>query len=172
MSIKVYNGFRVRSDSLCLLNSIMDDLRPLVAARAELLMQDTMRNLTAAALTPDADIILMWMNMREQSRIKRIRLPQVDTDFTVTCFSDPVKRYTYGIVFCEHAEWISLFMEHPLVEEYSYWNNTDPMEGVSSEDWLQRGLDWEPFVDEAPVVKGFTFELVHPDGPNPFSLNV
>lgn len=34
------------------------------------------------------------------------------------------------------------------VQEYGYWNNTDPQEGISDKDWIKRGKEWESLIDD------------------------
>lgn len=47
------------------------------------------------------------------------------------------------------------------VEEYGYWNNTDPLDTVTDEEWQERGEAWDRVLPGAgiPLENGFTFEL-------------
>ncbi len=44
----------------------------------------------------------------------------------------------------------------PHVSEYGYWNNTDPLDGVSDEEWEIRGNNWDRAMPSSmPVLDGF-----------------
>lgn len=42
-------------------------------------------------------------------------------------------------------EYTDLLVENGVFTEYGYWNNTDPEEGISEEDWETRAKAWSNF---------------------------
>lgn len=83
------------------------------------------------------------------------RDPAVDMDFSFTVH--PHGDEFYGIVFCERNEWNKEFMDLEWVEPFPYWDNTDPPEGISEEDWDERGCLWDSLIPSGiPARHGFT----------------
>lgn len=71
------------------------------------------------------------------------RDPFYDLRFEIVLFlRDPLLAIFIG----ENKAMRGIFEKHPEVEYYGYWNNSDPEEGVSDEEWEQRRIDWE-FLD-------------------------
>lgn len=54
----------------------------------------------------------------------------------------------------------ALLLKTGVVEQYGYWDNTDPEEGVSEDDWATRKLAWTPIFNHAPSEIGLSF--THP----------
>lgn len=48
-----------------------------------------------------------------------------------------------AIFIGDNANMRDVFANHPKVEYYGYWNNTDGPEDASEEDWKKRKEDWE-----------------------------
>lgn len=69
---------------------------------------------------------------------------------------------------------IDVLVDAPEVQPYGYWNNTDPDENCSEEEWNQRELDWrEGLINCSPPIpshNGFTFEFVSKDIPFPHQV--
>ena len=71
------------------------------------------------------------------------RDPLYDLRFELILFlTDPVLAIFIG----EQKAMQSIIKTHPDIEEYAYWNNSDPPENMSDEDWEQREKDWK-FLD-------------------------
>lgn len=66
--------------------------------------------------------------------------------FLKGCSDDRLLFITYGNIFTDYLyELIKTndeFVSKYCIEEYGYWNNTDPPEGVTDEEWAQREQDW------------------------------
>jgi hypothetical protein len=45
------------------------------------------------------------------------------------------------------------------IKDYQYWNNVEPDEKVSPEEWKQREEDWKILGNDAPVNHGFNFQI-------------
>ncbi|XBH22967.1 hypothetical protein V5R04_07080 [Jonesiaceae bacterium BS-20] len=54
---------------------------------------------------------------------------------------DATGRYLM-MVYTETPELMQAFRDHPQVSEYGYWDNTDPLETVTDEEWAQRKKAW------------------------------
>jgi hypothetical protein len=80
-----------------------------------------------------------------------------------TIIAIPHSGEVYGLFFGGAREMQKLFSELPEVEGYSYWNNVDPDEDVSPEEWSRRGDIWEVLLgDRAPILCGSSFYLSAP----------
>jgi hypothetical protein len=56
-------------------------------------------------------------------------------------------------------EYTELLIESGVVTEYGYWNNTDPEEGVSEEDWAIREKAWSAFAEPELVSTALTISI-------------
>lgn len=87
------------------------------------------------------------------------RVSSFDISFNV-CFI-PAGKYIYIMPF--GARELKGFFENNFeFEEYDYWNNTDPKEGIDYKDWKKRGADWDKVLGgkgwAKPCDVGFVFE--------------
>lgn len=60
----------------------------------------------------------------------------------------------------------------PFIEPYGYWDNTDPADDVSAEEWTQRAKDWEVAIPsgQTPSARCLTlsmFDDLYPMPPKP-----
>lgn len=69
------------------------------------------------------------------------RDPVVDFDCNA-CFI-PLEDKVVALFYSEQDELEKLWKAHPDVSYYGYWNNTDPDEEASDEEWEQRKRDWD-----------------------------
>ena len=51
----------------------------------------------------------------------------------------------YANGFCRDV--MKFLAEHPLLEDFCYWNNTDEPEGMSRREWNKRGRVWDAIHD-------------------------
>lgn len=64
------------------------------------------------------------------------------------------------LVFGDNTrEYISLLVESGVVTNYGYWNNTDPEEGVSEEEWNDREKAWSDFAEPELVSTALTISI-------------
>lgn len=64
------------------------------------------------------------------------------------------------LVFGDNTrEYTSLLVERDVVTEYGYWNNTDPEEGVSEEEWMTRAKAWSDFAEPELVSTALTITI-------------
>lgn len=54
------------------------------------------------------------------------------------------------------------FIDKTRFKDMSYWNNTDPEDGVSDEDWEARGKLWDDILgdDAVPSIAGLSYDFV------------
>ena len=71
------------------------------------------------------------------------------------------------MVFCDNKDLNEMVSNHPGLEYYGYWNNTDKPEDLTDEQWEQRRTDWDTALggtgDERPSSCGLIAELVNVD---------
>lgn len=72
-----------------------------------------------------------------------------------------------GIVYTQHTAWFEAWCAQAGVLEYGYWDNTDPPEDMSEEEWAAREQAWAFMLAEPVSMQGFAIEVVSPDGPWP-----
>lgn len=98
---------------------------------------------------------------KRQDRVvkERRRDPEVDHEFEVCLFPDGVT--TLMTVHCEHRELLNVIDEMPDVQNYSYWDNTDPPEGITDAEWGVRHDRWEHVLGRrwCPADRGLTFKF-------------
>lgn len=68
-----------------------------------------------------------------------------------------------GIPFINYPEAKQCLKDQNGYEYYGYWDNSDPLEDISDEDWELRGNQWDEVIGCEPVYKyGLSLELSHP----------
>lgn len=78
------------------------------------------------------------------------------------------RRKLLGMPFAQRREYIDLLMSKDGVEEYGYWNNVDPPEGMTWSKFKRRGEEWDEAwnrcksrtAGDIPSMNGMTFEIV------------
>lgn len=157
MSTKIYTGFKVKTKSFSKILELVEQFRPKVIKVAN----EKLDNFKG---TFDE-----WQARVDKIKKTNLRDLAVDTDFELVLF--PTKNnYIIGIVYSENYELINEWMKSPLVENYSYWNNTDPPEKFSDKEWVKREKDWNAVLIEKSCVTamhGFSIKVNDPSGPYP-----
>lgn len=168
MSAKIYQGFQVATDSCAQLLQIVENFRPWVLDQGQALLDRF-----AEAMLKDnpektqLDVWNAWLELRHETLNEGLRLPALDTDFELVFFPDGDR--FLGIAFVDHRTWFEEWLKQPGVSEYGYWDNTDPLEDVSPQEWAQRGESWERVLGyRIPSMVGFTISVADPNGPKPF----
>lgn len=164
MSTTIYNGFIIRMATLQKVRRMVFEIRPYWEREATKLLD----NYIAVRRGKNSEHPFFdWLADRKRVRATMERDPFVDTDFTVTVFPDG--RDLLGIVFSEHQAWIRKWFEVADVDDYAYWNNTDPPDNVSAVEWRQRERRWLKVLPRpgVPAMCGFTIDISSPHGPMP-----
>lgn len=103
-----------------------------------------------------------WAQVADRQRQierSRYRDPQVDFDFDIDLFSHGGR--LYGIVRSERQAWIDLWMARKDVEEFGYWDCSDPPSGISEKAWKQREAIWDAIMPSGiPARSCWTASLV------------
>jgi hypothetical protein len=73
-----------------------------------------------------------------------------DLGYSIQLF--PKDDYTLAI-FYGNKGYEKMFASLDDVEYWGYWNNTDPQEGISDEEWSEREEDWEVLRYGVPVIR-------------------
>ena len=180
MSIKIFNGWRMRATSFREVHEATESFK----GRAHPLMRDKWyeRVASVATRTIDAEAIgaklteelepggSPWMRAWEHvtGKYRAIykegkRDPSYDFDVHVTAF--PRHDQTLLLFFCEeraHPEVFEEWEATPGIEYFGYWNNTDPDEDCPELEWEERGRLWEEVlpIGAIPAIKGYTTELM------------
>jgi len=107
----------------------------------------------------------LWWELRREIKKTGLRNTVVDTDFQLVVF--PYEDKFLGIVYTERGEWFEKFLKMPGVSEYGYWDNTDPLEDVTEEEWEARREAWDTVLPGIgiPSMNGFTIDIHDPYGP-------
>lgn len=162
MSTKIFQGFRLATDSLAEALRIINGFRPWVTEQSERLLDTFIENMTKGGMTA-AEAQTSWRNLRERVRKEQCRIISVDTDFTVALI--PSAGAMLGIVYTEQPEWFSAWCEQEGVEEFSYWNSGPRADDVSEAEWEARKQAWSVMTGAPVCMQGFSIELVSPNGP-------
>jgi hypothetical protein len=77
------------------------------------------------------------------ARIQRTHERDPAVDFDIELVVIPFQDKILALLFCENREFTEIFESMLEVHYYGYWNNTDPDENCSDEEWEQRRMDWD-----------------------------
>lgn len=165
MGDRIYQGFRVATDSFAEALRMVEAFRPWVKQQSEKQLDTFMATVMKEAGVDSVSAFDMWQDRRNRIRREQCRIPVVDTDFNVVLV--PCAGFLLGRVYTEQRLWLAEWYKQPGIEEFSYWDNMEPPEGVSDEDWAARGTAWEVITDDPMSMQGFSIELVSPTGPMP-----
>lgn len=175
MSTKIYNGFIFKENySLLYLRDLATRFRnqiyPNVIKKVNTVIADmAIRRIDRNALFGDEyescplmDSIHAFEELVRKVKLTNCREPLVDMEFNVCII--PTKDKILGIAYSEQREFLDLWMAQEEVIDYPYWDNTDPPEDVSWEDWELRGKEWNEALKEhhgIPSMNGFSIEFVN-----------
>ncbi len=169
MSTKIYTGIRFSTDNL---NDVVNILQQFRSSLEYLIHDKTLTYLIKSAILKmdkDAlseqqtnknnyfsDSFIELMDKQHNISINKKRHPDVDFKTSVTIF--PHNGTFYGMVFTEQNEFYNLLLQYPIVEEYSYWNNTDKPNNITEDEWLMREDIWNDIFKDVsiPEQAGFT----------------
>ena len=188
MSTKIYNGYKLPNMSLLELHdfcmklkkNIREELEKLYISKLSLLATNIIDNIKLGFFTTDSvkeyfnnynsknkDTIIpslaaeIYMHeCRKRIKVSNQRDPFSDFSFDVTFF--PTANNILAITFTDQKTFREIWESQSNVEYYGYWNNTDPIDGISYEDWEKRGEEWDEVLgeDAVPALNGFTFDPI------------
>lgn len=163
MSTKIYFGFQLSASSLQEVLDTVKAFRPWVLARSQTLLNDFIKTSAGGDVNEGWR---RWDELRRTTVKQGMRMPLVDTEFSLTFFPDGDR--FLGIAYTEHQHWFEQWLAQPGVSEYAYWNNTDRPRHVTEADWQLRKESWDRVLGAQIVcMAGFSIEVAPPQGPYP-----
>lgn len=191
MSTTIYNGIKFATNDLVEIHEHFMEWRK----RVDTLAKEAEGKYIANRVTDEIDNACFYDRpmdnflskvvndmMDAQREIKKTGRRNPAIDFEFSCSILPHQGKVYGMVFCDQPDWRNEFMELPWVQEFWYWNNTDPPEptdlpviapfdsvqAVYTETaWEGRGQVWDAILDRTndsrPSANGFAAECSPPD---------
>lgn len=100
----------------------------------------------------DSPLFQAWNEMSDRVReIKKTQRRDPAVDFECELWLFPYKEQTLVIPNAEARELQSWFDNLPFVEDYAYWDNSDPDDNVDKKIWKQRERDWNKVLPGAGV---------------------
>lgn len=164
MSMCIYQGFLLKTDSLAEVSRIVEAFRPWVTSQAEHRYDQFMDNMVTSGKT-ETEAFALWRDFRDRVRKEGVRVPIVDTDFSISLI--PVNGGLLGIVYTEHRAWYEAWCQQPGVEEFSYWDNADAPDEMAESEWQLREKAWAVLTGQPVAMQAFSIDLVSPNGPLP-----
>ena len=179
MSTKIYNGFEFIGDNDIRsihrnIREFQEELEPVVnkfliefLAYDSVSYYDNVVHLGGSLINNRKEPV--WKAHEEyRDRVKVIkdsglRDPEVDFDFEIVIL--PIKDKILGIHYTEQGEFKKLLSEKPWFREYGYWDNVDPSEKCTEEEWDKRQNDWDEALPGyvTPAFAGLSVKLTNPN---------
>jgi hypothetical protein len=186
MSIKIYNAFRLNSDDPEVVEAFVSQ----VQEQARLRRLDSLSKLISGMLTkridshaagrstekpgPDALNVLIedFLKAEKVQSESKYRYHDGEIHAEIACSMSLMAHPShpgclFGIPYELPNGWTSMIMDHPLVEEFGYWDNTDMPDEMTEEAWAQRADIWMDIaVRQTPAQSGTEYTIVN-CGPAP-----
>jgi hypothetical protein len=172
MSTKIYNGYKILTTDLKELYDFSIQMRNDLRKIADQLYQDWFFRSCIKMLDEvnflekrlDFKNVLshVWGEYAERkykSRTENFRDSAIDFECSWCFIPLKDKNYTLVLFYSEQPEFDKHWKTHSKLEYWGYWNNTDPDEDCSEEEWEQRKQDWDVLGYEPPITVGFSFEI-------------
>lgn len=179
MSTKIHNGYRIQ----CGIELLYDRLIG-VAPGFQKLANERTDSIVAQMATEKADKVwynasrtfktfgdinpLSWAKTELDGAYRQIKeghnLPLFDYNSEIAIF--PRGKHCLILTFIPSREQENMFTSlswgsHDKIEFFGYWDNTDPPEGVSEEEFERRGKYWDTVLGPSgvPAHRALTFQL-------------
>lgn len=154
MGYNIPNGFRFRRGmSFYDINALLADWRDRVVeitdvAKADWIAQEASERIDRAHIEGKAppahlryDLDREFRERQRKIKVSRQRDVDVDVGFEL-CLFQAIDWRVYGVVFSEQSSWTRMFLQCNGVEDYSYWDSSDPPNGMEAE-WEKRRKTWD-----------------------------
>lgn len=188
MSIKIYNGYKIPNMSALELKLFFDNLRNKLSVEAkekfirkisydfseliDMIYLGKVKEENYINWFRDNKLfhmqrtILSNLNERfidKSNEIKETNRRNPDFDLSCQISIIPTEDFILCQIFEDTEEYIKIWESMPGVESFGYWNNADPPEGMSYEDWDIRYQIWNKALNDfmPPSECGFTFEFIY-----------
>lgn len=170
MSAKIYNGYKIDTISLKELYDFSITFRDKCRKVSEKIAECVLiRSLFVEKVGRELNILkdenksvwgkVYWDIAERQRKIKKSGVCDPVVDFDTSWVFIPLEKYTICTFYSEQPEINDLWRNEKLVNFYGYWNNTDPDESCSEEEWKQRERDWDVIGYEPFSNAGFSFSV-------------
>jgi hypothetical protein len=178
MSIKVYYAYRVKEgvDPFDLMfgikkRGVVEAKKKLTAFYNAMLSSPEQVNEIAEALNLESEkinfsMVGTWVGKLYRKQLSSFQRDPFHLDVVVT-----IRRHEgryYLIPYNDRGTLVggtlNFLDDHPDLEEYGYWNNTDEPEGMSEEEWEERRKVWEPLTDDEPWSQFLETQIISSDG--------
>lgn len=178
MSTKIYNGF-IFSDKINSLEKAFDSLKEMKDLLVETADKHWLSLIVRFALAEFdncADEEIVDKNFINDSRSylldyefearKNNRHNLTDVEFSVCIANIKIKNKNriVGMYYSGNRELITEFCNFPTIEEYGYWDNTDPPDDISYTEFKKRGIVWDKILSfsDIPAESMLSFVLISP----------
>lgn len=172
MSTKIYNGWLLSHPNLEAALAWLKSIRPIFAkARAKMIFE-RFPNFKEKRKAKEGEV--SWSELNDRARrIEQTsrRDPIADYSLMVTLF--PIADRILALIYSDNQEYDDIWSEFEETTYYGYWNNTDPDEDCSEEEWHQRENDWKDALPGAgvPSENGLSFTILRYQIPWPDQLH-
>ncbi len=165
MSTKIYNGIRFRSRNLRDVLSQLQSRRDGIVERMNnnLTKHDIHFFMNMSERTSKNKWMDVWLELTKT--LEKHNRPIWIPSFVVTLVIIPIKEDNdiLGVVYADGREDIIRDEFKDILEDFGYWDNSDPDEDVAEELWEERKRKWESLNLYKPMNElGFVYELVKP----------
>ncbi len=168
MSTKIYTGFKMEAESFeeaaKKIDSFQKKLAPIVQEKlGKMLLRWATQKIDEACMAGEAipekafsSVFSEYLDRGAERSAAKMRNPGMDFGVSMTLF--PFEGRVYGMLFAEDRDLESLWKKEPGVLDFAYWNNSDPDETVSEEEWDERARVWEEIfkTESIPARAGFS----------------
>lgn len=188
MSAKIYNGFvlpkmnlkqlhqlvlRMRERAACIYSELYHEklaslccgiLDNFMFQPEDVFLKGIKREYEHFDLNDHPLLIATWIIWKRHRKIEQTMKRDPDFDFNCEIVLIPGKRKIYMLFYAENKAYWEMLETFPEVQEYLYWDNTDPPDGFTWSRWKRRGAEWDRILSVhksgVPSLCGFTANLV------------
>lgn len=171
MSMKIYNGIKFTSNDFFVISKQVNEMFEKIADFSKDAALNVIINMAVNQMDVDCmnGVVekINYISQAEDSfddRVRKVRDtkqrdPAIDFDMELCII--PHDGAFYGIIFAEQNEVVSLIKNTNGIEEFAYWDNSDPDEDLSEEDWENRSKVWNSIFKDGktPSQVGFVKEF-------------
>ena len=160
VSTKIYNGYVAKKTEIGYFLNTIVSLRNEVDNLAVDLMSKEIKNQIEKGFSEDwrSALKVMKEELKETER-EGIRNPC--SDFTLELSVLPLDGNLYILIFTESEKLKQFIVDKLKLEYFGYWNNSDPIDGMTDREWEERGKLWhEAMPDGCPAHYGFNYTFI------------
>lgn len=168
MSTKIFDGFKIESQDFLDINKKLDKFREQIFKEAERritkrIVENAVGRFDNQKIIHGKEDIKFWdcfWEVEQQAFKEQKEDARSLYDVSFSVFLLPIRDITIGVVYSGESDFKQMFFRKRFVKDYAYWNNTDPNEKVSEEEWEQRRKDWGSIGYTPPTEAGFIKQIV------------